>query len=172
MESVKIVFLSILAGILYGILHDQITARICIEYFTVFHPRLIASDSPTLLGLLWGVIATWWAGAILGIPLALAARAGSRRKLAAKDLLPYIARLLLLMAISAAACGTVGFALTSKGSLSPPYWVRIQIPPSRFSVFMADWWAHNASYDSAFLGGFVMCFLVYRRRGNRNEGSR
>jgi hypothetical protein len=164
MESVKIVFLSILAGILYGIVHDQITARICIEYFTVFHPRLIASESPTVLGLLWGVVATWWAGAILGVPLAFAARAGFRKKLAANDLLPLIARLLLLMAISAAAFGTVGFALASKGSISPPYWVRMQIPPSRFPSFMADWWAHNASYDSAFLGGLVMCFFVYRRR--------
>lgn len=45
------VALSVLAAVVYGILHDQITARICVEYFTIGHARLIDSDSPTVLGL-------------------------------------------------------------------------------------------------------------------------
>jgi hypothetical protein len=32
-EWVKIIALGVVASILYGILHDQITARICLEYF-------------------------------------------------------------------------------------------------------------------------------------------
>jgi hypothetical protein len=51
MESLKIVFASIAAAILYGIVHDQFTARICVEYFTVFHPPVFATQSPTLLGI-------------------------------------------------------------------------------------------------------------------------
>jgi hypothetical protein len=39
------------ATVLYGIMHDQITARIRIEYFTVDHPGIFGTDSPTLLGL-------------------------------------------------------------------------------------------------------------------------
>lgn len=62
MEFLKIVALCISASVLYGIVHDQITARICVEYFTVFHPPVFATTSPTLLGFGWGVIATWWAG--------------------------------------------------------------------------------------------------------------
>jgi hypothetical protein len=58
MQSIAIIFLSVAAAIVYGIVHDQITARICIEYFTIGHPRLIDSDSPTVLGLFWGVVAT------------------------------------------------------------------------------------------------------------------
>ncbi|NIM70118.1 MAG: hypothetical protein GTN86_05960, partial [Xanthomonadales bacterium] len=42
--------------------------------------------SPTLLGLGWGVFATWWLGAILGIGLALAARGGKRPKSTARSL--------------------------------------------------------------------------------------
>ncbi|MFO0941023.1 MAG: hypothetical protein U0930_09660 [Pirellulales bacterium] len=36
--------------------HDQITARICIEYFTIGHPRIIPTDDPTILGIVWGIV--------------------------------------------------------------------------------------------------------------------
>ncbi len=39
-------------------LHDHVTVRICVEYFTVFHPPVFATDSTTRLGLGWEVIAT------------------------------------------------------------------------------------------------------------------
>ena len=54
MQVVGIIGLAICAAVVYGVLHDQVTARICIEYFTIGHPRLIDSDSPTVLGLLAG----------------------------------------------------------------------------------------------------------------------
>ena len=164
MESIKIVMLSIAAGAMYGVVHDQITARICIEYFTVFHPRILESTSPTLLGLTWGIVATWWAGAILGLALAVAARAGSREKFDVADVLPMILRLLLIMVASAASFGIAGFVLAGKGLVYPPLWVQGSIPASRFPNFMADWWAHNASYGSAFVGGAVLCALVYIKR--------
>ena len=68
MESLKIVLLCILSAILYGILQDQVTARVCVEYFTIGHPPVFNTESPTLLALGWGVIATWWVGLLLGIP--------------------------------------------------------------------------------------------------------
>src|SRR5258708_27696712 len=101
----------------------------CIEYIMVFTRRLVASALPTLLGLAWGVVATWWAGAILGAALALAARAGSRRKLAARDVLPLIARLLPVMAVFAGVFGVAGFVLANKGMISPPSWVQSHLPP-------------------------------------------
>jgi len=33
MQSIKIILTCVVAAILYGIVHDQITARICVEYF-------------------------------------------------------------------------------------------------------------------------------------------
>lgn len=56
MQVVAIIMVSVVAAITYGVIHDQITARICVEYFTIGHPRLIESDSPTVLGLFWGVV--------------------------------------------------------------------------------------------------------------------
>jgi hypothetical protein len=58
-ESLKIILLCIVAAIVYGILHDQVTARVCVEYFTIGHPPIFHTDDPTLLALGWGVIATW-----------------------------------------------------------------------------------------------------------------
>ena len=162
METLKIILVSIGAGIIYGIIHDQITARVCIEYFTIFHPKVIESVSPTLLGLTWGLIATWWAGAILGTMLAIAAGAGNKPTLTASNLILPIMRLLAVMAVSALVAGLSGYILTRRGLVSASG--LILLVPSRQPVFMADWWAHMASYGSAFIGGIVLCVLTFRRR--------
>ena len=60
---------------LYGVAHDLVTAHLSVEYFTVAHPP-IGTDDPFLLALVWGVLATWWVGVLLGVPLAAAARLG------------------------------------------------------------------------------------------------
>src|ERR1041384_2373253 len=109
MPSLKIVLLGLCAAVGYGILHDQVTARVCVEYFTVGHPRIIASTSPTILGFVWGVLATWWVGLPLGCLLALAARAGPWSQLRAADLRTSVMILLVVMAICAALAGFIGY---------------------------------------------------------------
>lgn len=39
----SIVLLAVASGIGYGILHDQVPVRVCVEYFTIGHPPLISS---------------------------------------------------------------------------------------------------------------------------------
>jgi len=65
-------------AIAYGIIHDLVTAHVAVEHFTVHHVRLVASESPIVMALLWGVIATWWFGAGAGLLFALAAQIGDR----------------------------------------------------------------------------------------------
>jgi hypothetical protein len=62
MQSAMIVLLSIASAVAYGISHDQVTARVCVEYFTIGHPPVFATESPTFLALGWGTIATCWSG--------------------------------------------------------------------------------------------------------------
>jgi len=164
MEFVKILITCIAAAILYGVVHDQFTARICVEYFTVFHPPVFATQSPTLLGIGWGIIATWWVGAALGLLLGLAARAGSRPKLAAATLLRPIGKLLLVMAVCAAISGLTGFLLARRGLIVPPEFVLKNLAPSAGPQFMTDWWAHSASYAVGFFGGIILCVTQYLRR--------
>ena len=167
MQSLKIILLCIAASILYGVVHDQFTARIFVEYFTVFHPPVFHTHSPTLLAFGWGVIATWWMGLFLGLLLALASRAGSRPKLPVTALLKPIGILLLVMAACAAVSGLTGFVLTRRGALAPPAWIASRLAPSAYAAFMADWWAHNASYAVGFFGGIVLCTVQFRRRAER-----
>src|SRR5688500_1166009 len=117
MQFMAIVFLCIFSAICYGVVQDQFTARICVEYFTIGHPPVFHTDSPTLLALGWGVLATWWVGLMLGVPLACAARLGQRRKLTASNLLKPILTLLAVMGIGAITAGLIGFICGSNGHL-------------------------------------------------------
>src|SRR3954471_17977370 len=101
-----IILLCLVAAVVYGVVHDQITARICVEYFTIGHPPIFETDDPTLLGLGWGVIATWWVGLILGVSLAICSRLGSRPKISAAQLVRPLAVTLSTIAIFAALAGS------------------------------------------------------------------
>jgi hypothetical protein len=160
MQGLKIIGVCIVAAVCYGIVHDQFTARICLEYFTIFHPPILPDTaSPTILALAWGVLATWWVGTILGVFLAIAARAGSRPTLSVTDVLPMIRALLLIMAGCAVLFGLGGYFW---GEL--PANIAAYLPPGAQHRFAADWWAHSASYASGFIGGIVLCALAYRKR--------
>jgi hypothetical protein len=164
MQSLLIILVCVLSAVAYGIVHDQVTARVCVEYFTIGHPPVFATDSPTLLGLGWGVIATWWVGLLIGVPLAAAARAGNRPKRTAGSLLKPIGVLLVVMACCALTAGVVGFALARNGSLFLLEPLASRVPGDRHVRFIADLWAHSASYLVGFLGGIVMVVLTWKGR--------
>lgn len=163
MSWFRIVALSVSACVAYGIVHDQITARICVEYFTVGHAR-IGTDDPTLLGLAWGVRGTWWVGLLLGIPLATFARIGNRPKRSTASLIRPILVLLLCNAILAAAAGAVSFVAAING------WIRLlpdmaaRLDPVRHTRFLVALWMHNASYTGGFLGGLLLMAWVWWTR--------
>jgi hypothetical protein len=162
MEFLKIVGVCMLAGIAYGVLHDQVTARVCVEYFTVFHPPVFPTQSPTLLGIGWGILATWWVGAILGVILGAAARAGGNPGMGAAQIAPLVGRLLLVMGVCAAVCGTVGYFF---GMV--PEFVAGVLPVGQQRRFLFDWWAHMASYGVTALGGLLLAGLVWRKRSRQ-----
>jgi hypothetical protein len=170
MKSIPIIGMSILACVIYGILHDQVTARLCVEYFTIFHAPIFGTNDPTLLGIGWGILATWWVGLLLGVPLSIAARAGKLPKQSAPDLLRPMAILMGVVACVATVAGFVGFVAASTG------WVWMvepwasRIPPDKHVLFLTDLWAHNASYVAGFVGGIVMLALIWR--GRQLEGRR
>ncbi|MCC6696106.1 MAG: hypothetical protein IT365_10800 [Candidatus Hydrogenedentes bacterium] len=151
-------------AIAYGIAHDLATAHLCVEYFTVGHPRIVDSESPVVLALVWGVAATWWIGAFLGVLLAIACRAGKAPKRTFRDVAPSIGRLLIVMAGSATAAGVTAFLLTKAGAITfPLYFVKL-LPPETFAFFAADLWAHSASYATGAIGGLIVTVRVWRER--------
>lgn len=165
MPSIRIVLMSVLAAVLYGIVHDQITARICVEYFTIGHPPIFGTEDPTLLGIGWGIIATWWVGLLIGIPLAIVSRAGSRPKRSPASLIQPVGKLLAVMGIGATIAGIVGGCLASVGAVFLIGRLAEAVPADRHVVFLIDLWAHSASYLIGLVGGIVLIVNVWRSRG-------
>ena len=164
MHFIRIVLFAIAAAVSYGIIHDQVTARVCVEYFTVGHPPVFHTDSPTLLALGWGVIATWWVGLPLGIFLACSSRLGSWPRTGVRELLRPTLCLLLVMGLAAAFFGWRGFHRASIGTVHLPASLAAAVPPEKHTAFIADWFAHSASYAAGALGGGALCFWTIRKR--------
>jgi hypothetical protein len=164
MESLKIILLSIAAAVAYGILHDQVTARICVEYFTIGHAPIFGTEDPTLLGIGWGILATWWVGLFLGAPLAVVARAGKRPKRVAASLVRPIVLLMFVSAGGAVVAGLLGWVLTSRGVVHLVGPMADSVPADRHVAFLVDGFAHTASYGFGFVGGLILMALVWRTR--------
>jgi hypothetical protein len=164
MHSIRIILLCIVAAVAYGMVHDQFTARICVEYFTVAHPLVFNTNDPTLLGIGWGIAATWWVGLVLGVALAIVAQAGQRPKRSAGSLLRPVAWLLVVMAGCALAAGILGWVLARNGTVLLTGRLAENIPSTRHADFVADLFAHSASYIVGFAGGIVILFLVWYAR--------
>jgi hypothetical protein len=65
-----IVFGSAFLACLLGICLDLVTANVAVEYFSVHHPQILPTENPWALALLWGVVASWWFGAVAGVIVA------------------------------------------------------------------------------------------------------
>ncbi len=163
--AVRIVLFATLAAIVYGITHDEITAHLCVEYFTIAHPPVFPTRSPLLLGLGWGVIATWWFGLTLGIGLAAAARLGGRPKIGLAGLRRPILLLMLASALSACVAGIAGGFLCARGNVGLPGGWGQMIALDRQAIFSAVAWAHVASYAAGGVGGLIVIGFTIRRRG-------
>jgi hypothetical protein len=166
LERFKIIALAILAAIAYGIIHDQITARICVEYFNPGHPPIFGGTlNPTLLGLGWGVIATWWMGFFLGLPLSICCTVGTLPKFTARDLIRPVCVMLALLAALAALSGTAGFLAARSGhypldsDLNDP-----NIPADLRIRFATAQATHLASYAFGTLLGIGLCIWVLWKR--------
>jgi hypothetical protein len=165
MEAARIVLMSVLAAVAYGVIHDQVTVRVCLEYFTIGHPPVFATDSSTLLAFGWAVISTWWCGLLLGVPLSFAARFGPRPKTRAATLRRPMLFLLIRIACYAILGGIAGYIAARQG------WVRLigpwasRIIPEKEAAFIAVLWAHWTAYGSAAIEGVVFCIRTWRHRG-------
>ncbi len=169
-SGLAIVGMSILAACFYGIAHDMVTAHLCVEYFTVGHPPVFPTESPILLALGWGVIATWWVGLLLGVPLALCARLGRPPRRRARELLRPIAYLLAAMAACSVLSGTVGHILAVKGFLEMQGHLATRVPTPQHIWFITDLWAHLAAYGTGLMGGIVVCVVTVL--GRKTEARR
>lgn len=166
-EHLRIVGLFTGAAVLYGVLHDQVTARVCVEYFTVAHPRLTGSELPLVVGLSWGVVASAPAGAFAGALVALAAREGPRPRLGWRHFVRPVAWLAAAMAPIALMAGLAGYHLTARGRVRMIEEYARAVAPERHARFMADVYAHLASYGVGLAGTLLFATRARAARARR-----
>ncbi len=165
LKSAQIILLSIVAACAYGVIHDEVTVRLCLEYFSIAHPPLFHTGSPTLLAMCWGVAATAGLGAVFGSLLALVSQSRGAAPYPIRRLGRSILALLAFMGISALLAGIGGYQLAQRGFISLPTRLAGAIPAYQHDRFMAVWFAHGASYLAGLSGGALLCFRVWRARG-------
>lgn len=164
-SKLQVVLLSVLAACVYGIIHDQITVRVCLGYFTLAHPPLFHTSSPTLLALCWGVAATAGIGVALGLLLAMVSQSHGAAPCAISRITRLILVLLGVMGASAFAAGIAGYQLSGRGWISLPAGLARIIPAPQHDRLMAVWFAHGASYLVGLFGGAILCFFIWQERG-------
>ena len=165
MNKTKIILACLFAAVAYGIVHDQITAHLCVEYFTVAHPPLFHTESPTILGFCWGVFATIGVGAVLGAVLAEVSQSDGLPPYPFARLYRSLLILLAAMALTASLAGVLGFELSRHSIIALPGSIAELIAPARRDPFMAVWFAHCASYLVALTGGAFLILRIWKQRG-------
>lgn len=165
----RITLLGVLAAVVYAVVQDQVSARLCPEYFTVFHPPIPGLTDPTLLGLTWGFLGAWWPGLLLGYAAGLAATVGRRPPLALRDLMRPV---LLLVAIIGAVVAVTGLSVWRHvellGLRLDPLFVNL-LPSERHRALFVVACYHFVAYVTALLGGVALCVWIWMERGRRTR---
>ena len=157
-EYVKIIGFCILAACVYGIAHDLVTAHVCVGYFLPpIHPIIVPTDSPLLLALIWGVIATWWIGLFLGILLAVSCRVGNKPKLSVSQVVRPVFYLLISLFIASMFFGLIGYAIVRLDLFE-------NLPNNPAPAFLFDVVAHIAAYWLGAIGGVIVAVYSIRCR--------
>lgn len=153
---VRIVFSCVGLAVVYGVLHDLVTAHVQVEYFLPpWHPKIISSESPVALAFLWGVIATWWMGAIFGSVVAAASVMGRYPPLAWGWVVKRVAALLLMSLLLAyGLLFTMLNFLVGRGSFDPK--------EQRLMCILVT---HNFSYFFTAIAALVLSiWILFKRR--------
>lgn len=161
----RILLLTILVTLAYGIVHDQITVRLCVEYFTVAHPPLFATIPEALLGLGWAVAAAGPVGFLIGSLLASVATSPGLPPVSGRRLASRLGGLFGLTACAAAGMGALGWLLARASLVRVSQEWSAAIAPERHAAFTAVWFAHIASYAVGLGGAAVLLHRIWRERG-------
>ncbi|MEN8207855.1 MAG: hypothetical protein ABFR50_01250 [Candidatus Fermentibacteria bacterium] len=163
-KTMAIVLLCMAVAILFGVVHNQFTVRISLEYFTIGHRALISSTSPTLMGIAWGIHPNWWVGLCLGVLFAVAGRAGKWPKRNARSFIKPLLLLFLISGIASVTAGILGYRMATRGTLGLYEPLFSTVPVSGHAAYISALWMHTASYTVATMGGLIITLFVFTGR--------
>ncbi len=154
----------------YAILQDQVSARLCPEYFTVFHPPIPGLTDPTLLGFAWGFLGAWWGGVAMGYAVGLAATLGPWPQLAPRDLVWPMFVVVVLVGIATGLTGLTVDRHAEMMEVSIAPGLAADIPPERQRQLLVVSCYHFVAYTSAVLASVGLCVWVVRERRRSSSG--
>jgi len=83
---IQIILVFIGAAVAFGLVHDQITAHICVEYFTIAHERIVASERHArFMADVCAHAASYGIGLLGAVVIAISCVASRRRMAAVSD---------------------------------------------------------------------------------------
>lgn len=149
----------------FGMTMDQLSARLCPEYFTVLHPPIPNLTDPTLLGIAWGYLGSWWGGAVMGYVMGIVATAGTKHP--PVSLRQLVVPMLCIVAITVVGTLITGVAVwrhTEMLEVRFADWLDRAVPPERQrnAFIVANY--HFAAYASAIVASVVMIVRVGIKR--------
>jgi hypothetical protein len=168
----RIVLLGLSALVGYAMLQDQVSVRLCPEYFTVLHPPIPGLTDPTLLGISWGFLGAWWGGVLLGFVMSFVATLGPRPALTARELVRPVA---ILVGVLAAVTALTGFTVWHHAgvlgaSLDAGMAGLVPVENHRGLLTVACY--HLTAYVTATVGGVLLCAWVWPQRRARSSTER
>jgi hypothetical protein len=150
-------------------LQDQVSVRLCPEYFTVLHPPIPGLADPTLLGIGWGFLGAWWGGVLLGFVLSLVATLGPRPVLTVGELVRPVA---ILVGVLAAVTALTGFTVWHHAGVLGVFLgagMGELVPVENHRGLLTVACYHLTAYVTATVGGVVVCAWVWFQRCKRDS---
>ncbi len=171
-DLLQIIALCIGAMIIYGMIQDQFSVRMSRKYFTIAHQPIPGLNDPTLLGITWGFLGSWWGGLFAGVAVALTATLGKNPPLKVRQLVLPVGMMLFGMVVGTLLCGFAGYynglicEITFRGDFGKA------IPIDEQLRFFTVACAHIGTYTSSVVATIAVCVWAawYRGRGPRVEG--
>ena len=151
----------------FSVLMDQVSTRLCLEYFTVLHNPIPGLTDPTLLGVVWGVLGGAGGGLALGYAAGIAATVGKQPPMAVRDLIRPMLVAVACVAGTVTLTGAIvwfnasGLKVQLDPELGPP------IPPERQIAALTVACYHMMAYGSAVPVSVCLCIWIRRERGRR-----
>jgi hypothetical protein len=150
----------------YAAVQDQVSARLCPEYFTHFHNPIPGLTDPTLTGVAWGFLGAWWGGALFGYAAGIAATAGKAPPLGVRQLMkPMLLTVAGVAGVTALTGGAVAFYANQLNVEVDPF-LAGPVPADRRRALLVVCCYHLAAYASAVAGSVACCVWVARRRAH------
>lgn len=165
--DLRIIACCVVAMSAYGMAQDQISVRLCREYFTVGHPPIEGLHDPTLLGIAWGFLGGWWGGMLMGMSLGLTATLGKAPQLSVREVLPGVGWLLLAVAGGTLLAGGSAWYNAGVTDLRLGGGFARAVPEGGHRAFLAVACAHLGTYVTAAVGSAVLCLHAARLRRDK-----